>query len=242
MVFENIKNIDVNGDWGKKVFLTFDTEWAGDELLNYIVDIIFEADIKATFFCTHKTKVLDRMRENNKIELGIHPNFNFLLNGDFRYGKNFNEVIKFYKDIVPEAVSVRSHYLTQSTGLSKAFSENGIRYESNILIPGIQFRPWYDSITVKIPYFWEDYGHCLRKWEFDVNKFLDGNGLKVFNFHPLFVFLNIENMARYERSKEFYKDCEKLKKYRHNGYGMENMLKDLISEISTRHKAKRRYA
>ena len=43
------------------------------------------------------------MRANQNIELGIHPNFNPLLNGDFRYGKSIDEVIKYYKKIAPEA-------------------------------------------------------------------------------------------------------------------------------------------
>ena len=98
MIFENIKKIDISNpiSWQDKIFLTFDIDWCSDEVLLYTLDIIEKYDIKATFFITHDTTLLERMRANQNIELGIHPNFNPLLNGDFRYGKSIDEVIKYY--------------------------------------------------------------------------------------------------------------------------------------------------
>ncbi|RAZ55305.1 hypothetical protein CHL10074_05170 [Campylobacter hyointestinalis subsp. lawsonii] len=102
LLFENIKNIQVKDtlSWKDKIFVTFDMDWCSDDVLSYTLDIIEKYDLKATFFVTHQTTLLERMKDNPNIELGIHPNFNFLLNGDFRQGKNIDEIIKFYKNII----------------------------------------------------------------------------------------------------------------------------------------------
>lgn len=104
-------------------------------MLCLLFDIIEKNNIKATFFVTHETKLLDRMRANPNIELGIHPNFNPLLSGDFRYGKNIDEVVGYYKNIVPKTVSVRSHSLTQSGVIFPIFEKNNLTYECNTFIP-----------------------------------------------------------------------------------------------------------
>jgi hypothetical protein len=99
------------------------------------------------------------MRKNPNIELGIHPNFNFLLNGDFRYGKSVEEVIKYYKDIIPEALSVRSHSMTQSSFILDKFEKYGLLYDCNTFIPyssAIIIKPYkyWTKNLIKIPYFW----------------------------------------------------------------------------------------
>ena len=107
-------------------------------MLSYTLDIIEKHNIKATFFVTHETKLLVRMWNNPNIELGIHPNFNPLLNGDFRYGKNFEEVIEYYKNIVPEAVGVRSHSMTQNSPILDTFEKFGLIYDCNTFTGEIQ--------------------------------------------------------------------------------------------------------
>ena len=99
---KNIKDIKLQcGFLEKNIFLTFDIDWCIDEVLEYTLEILDRYNVKTTFFITHYTKLLNKMYENKKIELGIHPNFNPLLNGDFRYGKNIEEVMKYYMNIVP---------------------------------------------------------------------------------------------------------------------------------------------
>ena len=237
MIFENIKNICVESEdsWKDKIFLTFDIDWASDEVLNYILDIIEKTNIKATFFCTHETKTLKRMRKNNKIEIGIHPNFNFLLKGDFRYGENVDEVVEYYMKIIPDAVSVRSHCLTQGSIFVESFIRHGLRYDCNNFIPAssnVTLKPWnyYDDNLTIVPLFWEDDLHCLYKWKFDINYFLTKGGLKVFNFHPVTVLLNIENIERYYGSKHVYHEFEQLKKNKNSNYGVETFLIDLIDK------------
>ena len=81
-IFKKISdiNLEEKDSWKGKIFLTLDTDWACDEVLNYVIDIIEEyQNLKVTWFLTNKTKVLERLLKNEDFELGIHPNFNRLL-------------------------------------------------------------------------------------------------------------------------------------------------------------------
>ena len=112
--FQKISSIDIEDDssWLDAFFLTFDIDWANDDVLNDTIDLIEDKDVTATWFVTHDTSLLSRLRQNSKFELGIHPNFNWLLEGDDRNGRNAREVIERLLAIVPEATSVRSHAMT----------------------------------------------------------------------------------------------------------------------------------
>jgi len=235
MEFEKIQNINVEKEssWKDKIFLTFDVEWATDEVLSYTLDILQEKNIKATFFCTHQTSLLDKMRENPNIELGIHPNFNFLLNGDFRYGKNYKEVIEYYLKIVPEAVSVRSHSLTQNSSILQAFSDFGLKYDCNLFIPlngHIENKPFYccNNKLIRVPYFWEDDVYCSSNEKPDINEYISYIGPKIFDFHPIHIFLNTENLSQYEKYKHFPSESYINK----NRIGIKNFFQDLIKETN----------
>jgi hypothetical protein len=239
--FENIKTINIDASdsssWENKVFLTFDLDWCSDEVLSFTLDIITQYDIKVTFFVTHKSSLLEMMKNDPNFELGIHPNFNFLLQGDFRYGKNIDEVIKYFKNIVPEAVSVRSHSMTQNSYILESFEKFGLIYDCNTFIPfssNIILRPYkyFTGKIVKVPYFWEDDVHVLYRWDWDVKKFLRTPGLKVFDFHPIHVFLNTEDIKRYNSAKPYFKDYKKLKDFINTeSYGVRKFLIDLIEEV-----------
>jgi len=84
------------------------------------------------------------MKENKNIELGIYPNFNFLLNGDFRYGRTFIEVIDYYLKMVPGATSARSHSLIQGSQILNCFESRNIEFDLNTFIPrnaNIELKP-----------------------------------------------------------------------------------------------------
>lgn len=65
----------------KTICLTFDMEWGNDTVLEYFYKLLKRYDVSATIFVTHETKWLHQFREDDKIELGIHPNFNKILGG-----------------------------------------------------------------------------------------------------------------------------------------------------------------
>lgn len=237
MIFQQIKNIDPNlkSSWENKVFLSFDLDWCHDEVLETLLDFLDLMDIQTTFFITHETDLLKRMREDEKIELGIHPNFNPLLNGSNEYGNNLNEVTSFYKEIIPEAVSVRSHSLTQGGLFIKAFEDNGIRFECNSLINpnGGIIKPYkFSEKLIKVPHIFED---DVRGWYddcFNLIKYLTYPGLRVLDFHPIHLFLNTEDMSRYYEAREFLDNPSALKEHvNRKNYGTRNFLEDLIDQL-----------
>lgn len=237
--FGNIKEISLNDEssWRDKIFLTFDVDWVCDDILDYTLNIIEKYDIKATFFCTHETRLLERMRKNPNIELGIHPNFNPLLNGDFKYGKKFQEVIKYFKRIVPDAVSIRAHSLTQNSNLLGSFFKNGLRYDCSCFIPysaKFLLKPflYWDKKLIRVPYFWEDDVHCLYDWPWKIDTFINNKELKVFNFHPIHIYLNTEKLERHEKSKRYHKNIKMLSSYiNKKSYGVRQFLLDLIRKL-----------
>lgn len=235
MEFARICDIDHYNEksWKDRVFITIDVDWALDEVLEFTLELLETNNIKATIFLTHETSLITRIRSNPNLELGIHPNFNFLLAGDFRYGENYGEVIEHYLDLVPDAISIRSHSTTQNSGILEKFSEMGLKYDSNDFIAfnsGIELKPWLyvNHQLIKVPYFWAEDVHMLYREEWNVSKFLSIPGLKVFNFHPIQIFLNTEKQERYLKARPYLKEYKKLKELINPGIGTRSFLMDLI--------------
>lgn len=232
--FRAISSVKVEdtATWQDSIFLTFDIDWAHDSVLNDTIDLVEASDVAATWFVTHDTPVLDRLRANPKFELGIHPNFNFLLEGNHRNGRNAREVIESLLAIVPEATCVRSHSMTQSSRLIEMFKTAGLTHDCNQFIPaqtGIAIRPWkLWNDLIGVPYYWEDDVHCMYGLHGRMSAFLALSGLKVFAFHPIHVFLNTESLSRYESLRHLDQDPKKLIKHRKKGIGTRNRLIDLM--------------
>jgi len=233
--FGNIRDIAVGHpeEWKHKLFLTFDFDWACDEVLTAAIQMVENADVPATWFVTHETPLLGRLRENPKFELGIHPNFNYLLNNDVRNGRNSEEVVDTLLSIVPETKSIRSHSVTQNAQLLQMFVGKGITHDCNHFIPeqsGIELKPWslWDRL-VKVPYFWEDDVVCQDSERTPMKVLAQRNGLKVFDFHPIHVFLNTDNLQRYEQTREIHKNPIELAKYRCKGEGIRTALEEILA-------------
>lgn len=222
---------DIN-TWKNHIFLTFDIDWAHDEILKDTIDLIENAGIAATWFVTHDTPVLTRLRENPAFELGIHPNFNFLLQGDTRNGHNAKHIVQRIKKIVPEAKSVRSHSVTTGGVIMSAFAEVGLSHESNDNVPehsNISLKPWLGSYgMVKVPYCWADKHSWMSEQSSEFSSILNRIRLGVFDFHPIHIFLNTESMNRYEHTRPLHHKPKELIKHRFEGYGTRNRLQDLL--------------
>ena len=237
---ELIKNVELN-NYSDKVFITFDTDWCSDFVLESVLEILSKYTIKATFFITHYTDLLNRMKKDVNIELGIHPNFNPLLYGYGNDDSDLDNIIRSCKELVPDAVSVRSHSVVHGAPILNKFIEYGLIFESNIFIPftsGIELKPFrclQDKI-VRVPYFWEDDLHIYNGWDHKhiLEKVLLSNkSIKVFDFHPIHVFLNTEDLSRYEECKMYANNYNELKRFvNENRYGIRNLLIDLISMLT----------
>lgn len=236
--FSTISKIDPEdrSTWANKLFLTFDVDWAHDDVLLDSVDLINESGAAATWFVTHATPVLNDIRALQSQELGLHPNFNPLLDGVSSNSQNAEMIVKALLYIVPEAKSIRSHSMTQSSRLLDLFQTSGLTHEVNHFIPhhaGFELKPWllWNQLC-KVPYFWEDDVHVLYDSigiaQRDPAELATAGGLKVFDFHPIHVFLNTESLERYERTRALHHNPKELIKHRYEGYGTRNRLIELL--------------
>jgi hypothetical protein len=225
--------------WKGRLFLTFDIDWAHDEVLSDTIDLVDQAGVYATWFVTHDTPLLERLRANPRYELGIHPNFNWLLTGDARLGADAREVVKRLQAIVQEARCVRSHSMAQSTGLLQVFSDAGLTHDANHFIPaaaGIQLKPWrLWNGMVRIPYDWEDDVTCAYQEMAmpapGVTETSRKGGLHVFDFHPIHVFLNTDTIERYEKTRDLHHSPEELRMQRNSGEGARTWLIELLAAM-----------
>jgi hypothetical protein len=236
--FGCIRDIAVGDEasWRERVFLTLDVDWANDEVIAFAADLLEGTGVAATWFVTHETAMLERLRCNPRFELGIHPNFNFLLTGDPCNGANADEVLDRLLAIVPEATAVRSHSMTQSSVLLDLFARRGLTHDCNHYVPGhagIELRPWriWNGLT-KVPYCWEDDLHCITDGP-SPSDLAARPGLCVVDFHPIHLFLNTEDLARYEGARPDFASAERLRTHRFAGAGTRTWLEQLVSPGET---------
>lgn len=227
--------------WAGRSFLTFDIDWAHDEIIADTMALVSAYGQAATWFATHDTPLLNDIRGNKSWELGIHPNFNKLLNGDPSNGANAKEVVERLLEFVPDARSVRSHSMTQNSNLLDLFTGVGLTHDSNTFIPsgvGLPLRPWRIwNHMVRVPYNWEDDVYCLMSDmappELDPGVLVRSASvqLKVLDFHPIHVFLNTECLDRYQRTRSLHNDPGQLIRHRFEGYGTRSRLMDVLAAL-----------
>ena len=146
--------------------LSFDVDWAPDCAIDFVVDVLVEKQIKATWFVTHDSPGIERLFQHNDIfELGIHPNF--LPNST--HGNSIKEVLTHITQLVPNSKIMRTHCLSQSTEiLETSVSDFGIEIDASLFLMGtsnIQPHLLYLNHDVKglirIPYFLKMTLKCL---------------------------------------------------------------------------------
>jgi hypothetical protein len=220
--------------WDGRTFLTFDIDWAHDAVIEATIDLVEEAGVAATWFVTHDTPVLARLRANPLFELGIHPNFlPLLMRGDPAQGATAQEVVDRLLAIVPEAKSVRSHSLVQSGRLLELFRGKGLTHEASAFIPdqsGMALKPWIDWFgMVKVPYSWEDDFWCEAPAGAEDTQIPNRGGVRGFDFHPIHVFLNTDRLSRYEAARPHFQDPQMLREHRNcERRGVADVLQHLL--------------
>ncbi len=222
-------------------FITIDIDWAPDFAILDTVELLLKYDVAATILVTHKSPLLQDLRSHHNFEFGIHPNFNPLLNGSAQNGDDAKKVMENIIKIVPHPKVARGHSLTSNSEIQELYKDFGVTHDLNTFIPtgaGMTLKPftfWNNLVTV--PYCWEDDVHLYyerigitEKEPKDIHNMNDG-GLKVINFHPIHIYLNTESLNRYENSRGFHGDIEKLEEYRYQGFGTRDRFIELISEL-----------
>lgn len=234
--FGLLSEIDVdNPSSYEKVFLTFDVDWASDFVLEYSISLVEKANVKVTWFVTHDTPLLERLRKNPMFELGIHPNFNALFDGDFSYGKNYCEVLEYFLKIVPEAKVMRSHCLAVSSRMLGYAKSLGITHDSNICVPIMAkgakvlmpFINW-DGL-IRCPYHFADDVACMYGEKISLKEKFEKYQHLIFGFHPIHIFLNTASLEQYEGARPYFNDSILLQSFRNGGQGAESILKEVLN-------------
>ena len=196
--------------------LTIDLEWAPEFAIKKVVDFLVEKKVKCTWFITHDSKEMRKLFLYPEFfEIGVHPNF--LPNTT--QGKNEDEIISNLLKIAPNAVSFRTHALYQHDYMyQKIIEKYNFKNDSSVILNDsphiVPHKLCYSKggkQLIRLPLIWEDDFNCYdnnAKWEFS-EKTWSFPGLKIFDFHPLYLYLNINSMDGYEELKK-QKDISKL--------------------------------
>lgn len=230
-----VSQIDLSdkSTWENSVFLTFDIDWAHDDVVADTLDVVESFGIKATWFYTHKSKMIDVLKELGH-EVGIHPNFNLCLG--CKSDKTSLEIIQECCNFVASPFSSRSHSLVYGSPIAQDLFVSGVKLSSNFCIPHsaeIALAPWVGtSGLVEVPYSWADEFMWSDIDQAPILSWLKLEGLLVCDFHPIHVYLNTAHLDHYESTRDIHKNPQVLKLRRNLDTGTRNQLIDLCSAIS----------
>jgi hypothetical protein len=233
---KKVNEISINdrSTWSSGVFLTFDTDWANDFIIEDTVEILNRYNLSATLFATGQSSLIRDLQSSENFEVGIHPNFNPLL-FEKEQNTSANEIIYALKEKFPDAKSLRSHSLTQNERLLDLFSNHEIKNICN------HFLPFTENSEIQPFMLWNDLQLIPHRFQDNVSlkisslkplDLLNSNGLLVYNFHPIHVYLNTVSLNHYEKAKPFYHDRDGLEQHRYNGAGIRTDFIKLCEKLS----------
>lgn len=212
------------------IAFSLDIDWAPEPLIEDALELFSLHEVPCTIFATHESKAVKSC--NRKLfEIGIHPNFNPLLDGSSK--DSMHTVLDKILNLFPEAKGVRSHSLTQSSRLLAEFTRRGLVYEANQLIPYSSIAPYrHWTGLIRVPFNWEDDVHfCYGKSYLEHDVDLTPSSFNVFNFHPIHTFLNTDTAARYEAAHPHNQDPIALQRYKNTETpGTRTLLINLLKE------------
>jgi len=218
--------------------MTGDQDWASDAVIADFVDLFAGYGIRPTLFATNKSALVDELESSGRIELGLHPNF---LPGS-THGTDTDSVIKHVTEMYPRARTIRSHHFVDGSGISRAFYQQGILYDSNLCLdlqPNIVPLRHLSGIT-RFPVFWNDYVHMTNRGDdWNLERYMPAilsPGLKIFNFHPIHVAANVPNNAYYQtiRTRTGSLSAAALQEVRHKGPGVRTFLIALLEHLKAK--------
>lgn len=235
----------------RDIIVTLDIDWAPDWMVASAAAMLARRGVKATWFATHVSPVLNDLRSEPLFEVGLHPNF---LPGS-THGGDPAEVMRHMKEAVPDATSVRTHSLCQSEPHLQLMAERfGIEADCSILLFGArdvaphEIRYSADGPSlVRVPHFFQDnmYMFARRPWSLR-DPWFATPGLKVFDFHPVHIALNSATFDGYERLKRSkpLKDVRRddVTPFRSTGPGAATLFDEVLDAVGSRGTTIRDYA
>lgn len=222
------------------IVLTSDQDWAPSWATDALLGSWREAGVAGTFFVTNACQSLAGVGLQDGIELAWHPNF---MAGS-SHGSSTEEVLSTLRELVPNSLGVRSHYLVRSTALLQEYGRQGLLYEASDLMdaqPGLRAIPSWNSV-VRVPIYWADDVHAMHGRAFELSAMdLDAPGLKVFAFHPIHVALNTRTLSGYRAFHTAMAEQERsmteatpdeVARFREDGPGTADLLAELLEFLS----------
>lgn len=221
-----------NLDVVKTMFLTTDIDWAPDFATEDLFQTVTQRGFKITAFATHKSELL--AQKNSLIEIGLHPD-NTRPDKEFVFANKLNDL----KNIYPESVGLRCHRNFFGNNISDLAVKAGLKYDVSTLQ---WLQPFCSAFIdynklIRASYFWEDGIHCDTRTAFEISKVrLDTPGMKIFNVHPILIYLNAPNDDYRREVTKVYKDLTQakysdLKEKIYKGYGIKTFYVDLLEHF-----------
>ncbi len=210
----------------KPFCLTFDIDWANDDIVQYTVDLLDQYDVKATFFATHRSDLLLSL-DTGRFEIGVHPNF--------KGRQDYSTTVRELTGIFPDAKGFRSHGLLSSTGILHICRENGLKYDCNVFLPLHEHLHPVERFAgyYSIPYNFSDSSSLQSGMNFAFPiEHLKSSGMKVFTFHPIHIYMNTSSQDDYVEYKTFHNDLKGLERFRNPNKGIRTHFHNLLKHIS----------
>lgn len=186
---------------------TFDIDWAPDFAIEMCAQLCEKYHIPATFFISHDSLFIRSLEFNPLLHRGIHPNFT----QNSSHGDNPREILEFCLRIAPESRAMRTHCLHQSSHIFNLVADcfPQLEIDSSIFLPGMSsvrpvdvYHGKNNRRITRIPFYWGDYNFARRPgWDWAASP-PPSSALRVFNFHPALVALNIRELAPYNALKQ----------------------------------------
>lgn len=223
----------------KSVSLTFDIDWAPDFMIEEIINILEIYSIKATFFATHESKVLQNLNSSKNYEVGLHP----YIGKNSTQGRDSNEILTKLKNTYPDSEGCRFHILEFSYRDLLNLKNYGLKYDiSRIMFNSPFLLPAYhsDLNLVLLQYSWEDGVSENQGINPSIhNVDLETPGLKILNFHPMNIYINCPNS---NHRKEFQlknpilleSTRESVNPFVYKGIGSKNALIEICEYIKNK--------
>lgn len=201
--------------------LTIDVEWAPAPIVHEMLAEVEKRGVRATLFCTDTPE----LEINSSHEMALHPNFH----GESDWIPTFEKLRRRH----PHAVGLRSHSLHSDTRLVRLLPGWGIRYQSNLFVPGQAVAPFRRETGLwEIPVHYMDFFHlCVPSRHpggFRAASLPSIQPLLVVDFHPIPWFVNASTLADYEKAKTCYHEPEKLAALRRKGPGVAALFGELL--------------
>jgi hypothetical protein len=223
----------INRDGFHTFALTADIDWAPDYAVEDLLLAIEPTGFHITLFATHEQAILKNLP--SWVSVGLHPD-NTRPHPEHGLRRKILDLLDMY----PEARGVRCHRNFFGQNIASFAAEAGLAYDASVFLwrhPHMQ--PWRDQYgLIRMQYGFEDGIIADMNLPWDVGFMdMDVPGQKIFNFHPIFTFLNCPNDDYRRAIVRDYKDLTQapesaMRPHRHTGYGARNFLLDVLSTLS----------